>query len=1094
MDDRRKEDLTALLLELIPTDGSAIGNKRLAGLFREKAAERGYEVTPELFEKLRTELIAQGLLVKGKGRGGSVRRAKEDARSMDLDGSPPKTPEQKTRRKKQAKKKARRTDDSPTEITTYHHSDKRVNNPPVGMVTPETDRVEEPKRWAYDPHIAPELQFDVTRSQVERIIDDALASGDEEAMREALATLKRMSEPFLNWTGKAERTSFEVETVSLHVHERIDPATILANVRKRLKNQKPGEDWRQPDLFSPPFENLPLREAIEFYRHEKGWANRLIAGDSLLVMNSLLQKEGMAGQVQMIYIDPPYGIKYGSNFQPFVNKRDVKDRKDEDLTQEPEMIKAFRDTWELGIHSYLTYLRDRLLLARELLAETGSVFVQISDENLHHVRELMDEIYGADNFVALVSFQTTSGFAETNGLSRMGDYLLWYGKQRDKTKVRTLYEMQAIEPGTLAANWVLLPNGLYRGVTAAEKRGTSLPEGARLYIPDNLQSQGAAPEKQVFAHQGVAYQPGGNNHWKPNYPSGLQRLERAGRLHVARNSLRYRRFADDFPLKARGNLWTDTLTGSFTEAKQYVVQTNPKVIERCLLMTTDPGDLVLDPTCGSGTTAFVAEKWGRRWITCDTSRVAVTLAKQRLMTASYDYYTLRYPHEGLKGGFIYKTVPHVTLKSIANNPEIDEIYDRMHPAIEAALDELNTALRMEPPAPFPVTEGGRKGQTVDFNRPESEAVTLPSGEEAPAGALLEWEVPFEFPEGWPESARAAFDRFHAARQAMQKAMDASIAAHADQEILYDQPEIDKSRLRVTGPFTVEAVPFPSVLALEEAEKPKGADVAVARAGESTRIHQWRDELLKTGIRGKGGQVMQFAELELMPGTRYLHASGILADSGERVVVSFGPEFAPLEQRQVEFALREAEKLRPLPKFVIFAAFEFDPEAAKDIDELEWPGVTLLKAQMNTDLLTEDLKKKRASNQSFWLMGQPDVELRRRDDGKYEVEVHGFDYFDTRTGELVSGGKGKIAMWLLDTDYDERSLYPDQVFFPMAGKKDGWFKLKKNLRTELNEELLERYHGTVSLPFEPGENRKVAVKIVDDRGIESLRIIPIPEDH
>ncbi len=568
-------------------------------------------------------------------------------------------------------------------------------------------------------------------------------------------------------------------------------------------------------------------------------------------------------------------------------------------------------------------------------------------------------------------------------------------------------------------------------------------------------------------------------------------MARAGRIKPQGERLRYVRFADDFNLVPLDDRWEGVQIGKQTV---YVVQTAERVIERCLLMTTDPGDLVLDPTCGSGTTAFVAEKWGRRWITCDTSRVAITLAKQRLMTASYDYYTLRYPHEGLKGGFIYKTVPHITLKSIANNPEIDEIYARMHPAIEAALDELNAALRNDPPAPFKITEGGRKGQTVDFAKPESETVTLPSGEPAPAGALLEWEVPFEFPDGWPEPARAAFDRFHAARQAMQKQMDASIAAHADQEILYDQPEIDKSRLRVTGPFTVEAVPFPSVLALEEAEKPKEADVAVARAGESARIHQWRDELLKTGIRGKGGQVLRFAELELLPGTRYLHASGALADSGERVVVSFGPEFAPLEQRQVEFALREAEKLRPRPAFIIFAAFEFDPEAAKDIDELEWPGVTLLKAQMNTDLLTEDLKKKRANNQSFWLMGQPEVELRRREDGKYEVEVHGFDYFDTRTGELVSGGKGKIALWALDTDYDERSLYPEQVFFPMAGRKDGWFKLKKNLRAELNEDLLERYHGTVSLPFEPGENRRVAVKIVDDRGIESLRIIPIPEDH
>ncbi len=1091
MDDRRTDDdLAAMLLELVPKDGSAIGNKRLAEMFREKAAERGLDATPELFEKLRTELIVQGLLVKGRGRGGSVRRAKGDSHNVDLTAPLPPAPEKKTRRdKKTAKKKTRRTDDSPTEITAYHHNDKRVNNPPVGMVTPETDRVEKPKRWAYHPHIAPELQFDVTRSQIEKIIDDALASGDEDSMREALATLKRMSDPFLNWTGKAERTSVTVETVSLHVHERIDPATILANVRKRLKDQKPGEDWRQPDLFAPPFENLPLREAIEFYKHEKGWANRLIAGDSLLVMNSLLQKEGMAGQVQMIYIDPPYGIKYGSNFQPFVNRRDVKDRKDEDLTQEPEMIKAFRDTWELGIHSYLTYLRDRLLLARELLADTGSIFVQISDENLHHVRELLDEIFGKGNFLSQISFTKAAGGLQAgNRIGTILDYIVWYAKDATKVKFRRLYQRKnnPIEQGYTT---VALPGGYFitkkrLGISDANK----IPRDANWAMSVLLTKPGPGSKFSV-QFCGSSYTPG--NRWWGTTPEGIERVKKSLRAIPTNTSIRLAVRFDEFPYGEYSNLW-----GGFGGAANpvYVVQTNSEVIERCLLMTTDPGDLVLDPTCGSGTTAFVAEKWGRRWITCDTSRVAVTLAKQRLMTASYDYYTLRYPHEGLKGGFIYKTVPHVTLKSIANNPEIDEIYERMHPAIEAALNDLNAALRREPPAPFQVTEGGRKGQTVDFTRPESETVTLPSGEEAPAGALLEWEVPFEFPEDWPESARTAFDRFHAARQAMQKAMDASIAAHADQEILYDQPEVDKKRLRVTGPFTVEAVPFPSVLALEEAEKPKEADVAVARAGESARIHQWRDELLKTGIRGKGGQVMQFAELELLPGTRYLHATGTLADSGERVVVSFGPEFAPLEQRQVAFALNEAEKLRPVPKFIVFAAFEFDPEAAKDIDETRWPGVTLLKAQMNTDLLTEDLKKKRASNQSFWLMGQPDVELRRRDDGKYEVEVHGFDYFDTRTGELVSGGKGKIAMWLLDTDYDERSLYPDQVLFPMAGRKDGWFKLKKNLRAELNEDLLERYHGTVSLPFEPGENRRIAVKIVDDRGIESLRIIPIPEDH
>ena len=494
-----------------------------------------------------------------------------------------------------------------------------------------------------------------------------------------------------------------------------------------------------------------------------------------------------------------------------------------------------------------------------------------------------------------------------------------------------------------------------------------------------------------------------------------------------------------------------------------------------MLMTTDPGDLVLDPTCGSGTTAFVAEKWGRRWITCDTSRVAITLAKQRLMTASYDYFELKYPHEGLKGGFIYKTVPHVTLKSIANNPDIDSIYERMHPCIEEALAQLNRQLQKNNAPAFKVTEGGRKGEVVTF-----------SGNEA----LQEWEVPFDVPQDWPQQARSAFDAFHSARQTMQKKMDESIAAHADQEVLYDQPTVSKNKLRITGPFTVEAVPFPSVKSIDEASGPDEADASIARTGESGRQHQWLAELLKTGIRGKGGQVLKFADLEPLPfdkDMQSLHAFGHM-DFGDRVVVSFGPEHAALEQRQVANALNEAGNLFPLPKMVVFCAFTFDPEAAKDIDAIK--GITALKAQMNTDLLTEDLKKARSSNQSFWLMGQPDVEVRQRKDGSYEVEVHGFDYFDTTKGELVSGGKSKIAMWSLDTDYDERSLFPHQVFFPIAGKGEGWEKLKKNIRAELDESRLHRFHGTVSLPFESGDNRKIAVKIVDNRGIESLKVIAL----
>jgi adenine-specific DNA-methyltransferase len=998
------------------------------------------------------------------------------------------------------------------QVLAYRHADRRKNNPEVGLVNEASDPEQAKTPWAYDPHLDPALQFDSARAGAEKLIEDALAGDDPAAMRHALEELRRMSAPYLQWTGKAERTSFEVDTVSLHVHERIDAMSILSAVSKRhvaqqnaikkeaahanstgSTGQKGSKNTEsvlnhskgfQPGLFEAPFESMPLRSAIDFYKHDRGWANRLVAGDSLLIMNSLLQKEGMAGQLQMIYIDPPYGIKYGSNFQPFTNKRDVKDRSDADLTQEPEMIKAFRDTWELGIHSYLTYLRDRLLLAKDLLSETGSVFVQIGSENVDLVRGVLDDVFGRSNLVNVICFQkTTSSTADY--LGQVVDYLVWYAKDPAKVKFHEpFYEKKLGGDAFQAYDKVWMPDGQIKRFNGDD---SSLPAGAEVIRYDNITSQSSGRDKGEGAAswfpveiKGRAILPSAKVRWKTNV-DGMRRLNLAGRLSAGSNSLGYVRRLSDFAAASYNSLWTDTITSGSGLDKKYVVETLPKVIERCMLMTTDPGDLVLDPTCGSGTTAYVAEKWGRRWITCDTSRVAVTLAKQRLMTASFDYYALRYPHEGLKGGFIYKTVPHVTLKSIANNPEIDAIYERLHPGIDAALAGLNAALTAEPPEnAFTVLEGARKGQKLVLGKKDQ--------------ALLEWEVPFDYPTDWPADAQPQFAAFHTARQKMQAEMDRSIAAQADNETLYDQPEKTKNKLRVSGPFTVEAVPFPTVLSLEEhaTHVPRGleADLSVARSGNTSRQHTWRDELLKAGIRGKGGQMLKFAELEVLPGTACLHASGHL-DSGERVVISFGPEHGALEPRQVDHALNDAQTLRPSAKYVIFCAFNFDPEAAKDIDETNWPGVTLLKAQMNTDLLTEDLKKassKSTTNQSFWLMGQPDVHLTALPDGLWQVEVNGFDYFDTAKGELVSGGKAKIAAWSLDTDYDGRSLFPHQFFFPMAGKDEGWMKLKKDIRAELDEDLLKHFVGTVSLPFEAGANATVAVKIVDDRGIESLKIM------
>jgi adenine-specific DNA-methyltransferase len=822
-------------------------------------------------------------------------------------------------------------------IEQYGHADKkRVNNPPVGLVTPETDQKETKRTYAYDPHLDPSLQ----------------------------------------WAGKAERTSFEVPTASLHVHERIDPRSILEAVRK-----KNGNNYEQMSLFSSKTENPPLREAIEFYKHAHGWSNRLIAGDSLLVMNSLLEKEGMAGHVQMVYFDPPYGIRYGSNFQPFVNKRDVKDGKDEDLTTEPEMVKAFRDTWELGIHSYLTYLRDRLLLARELLHESGSVFVQISDENVHHVREILDEVFGCKNFAGLIAFSKTTGFSGTT-LSSIADYIVWYARDLSQVKYRQLFLPK--EAGSEGAT-------KYRPVNSYVSIPKGRFDGSKLATVDQLTSQGASGESdEVFEFEGKIWRPPAGMHWKTTV-AGLRRLAAAGRIVVEGKSIRYVRLFDDFPVYPIANVWTD-IGGiqNRSEGKIYVVQTANLAVERCVLMTTDPGDLTLDITCGSGTTAYVAEEWGRRWITCDTSRVALTLAKQRLMTSVFEYYQLARPEEGVSSGFRYKTVPHITLKSIANNE--------------------------------------------------------------PAAA----------------------------------------------ETLYDNPFTDGGKVRVTGPFTVEAVPAPTVRSLDEVGEPvvvENADSSIVRSGATLRQDEWTSELLRTGVRGKGGQSIEFSRLEPLPGTRYLNADAeTKGDKPQRVVVSFGPEHAPLEQRQVALALEEAQSLVPKPKIVLFAAFQFDPEASKDIDETHWPGVTLLKAQMNADLLTEDLKKKRSSNESFWLIGQPDVKVKKVKDGEHKgefsISVEGFDYYNTKSGTIESGGVEKIAIWLLDTDYDGRSLFPRQVFFPMAGESEGWAKLAKNLHAEIDEELIEAFRGTESLPFSAGKNKRVAVKIIDDRGIESLRILDL----
>lgn len=829
------------------------------------------------------------------------------------------------------------------DIEAYTHDNKkRTNNPPVGMA--QHDKAEEKiKTYQFDPHLDPTLQ----------------------------------------WAGKTEGASFEVPTSSIHIHESIKPHSIISHVMKEYSEALKGQYVGQQSMFEAetPAERMRRRrESIEFYQHGVNWTNRMIAGDSLVIMNSLLEKEGMAGQIQMVYIDPPYGIKYGSNFQPFVDKRDVKDKTDEDLSQEPEMIKAFRDTWELGIHSYLTYLRNRLLLARELLADSGSVFVQISDENVHHVRELCDEIFGTENFISQIFFQKTGGF-NPKYLSNIGDHLIWYAKDKKQLKYRQLLIFKnRPDYGDPNYTWIEMPDGSNRKMSVDERMGRSqIPDSAKIFRYGPLQSSGSSTEPQPFEFEGKIYYPAPNNHWKTTL-SGLENLKKKNLLLKSGNNIAWKLHWDNYPAINLSNVWLDTQSGGFGDSGIYVVQTTNKVIQRCMLMSTDPGDLVLDITCGSGTTAYVAEQWGRRWITCDTSRVAITLAKQRLMTATFDYYKLAHEEQGVGSGFVYKTVPHITLKSIANN---------------------------EPPS---------------------------------------------------------------------------------RETLYDQPEIDKSKVRITGPFTVEALPAPVVKPLD--------DVSDWDEDSTAKQTSWRDQLLATGIMGRGGSRLEFSRVEPLSGTKFLQAEAETKEEvPRRAVICFSGETKPMDSRMVSMALDEVETLRPSPKLIIFAAFQFDPEAAKDIDELNWPGLTVLKAQMNTDLMTDDLKKKRSSDQSFWLVGQPDIELipDKRSNTRYKVKVNGFDYYDVKKGTVESGSTSRISMWMLDTDYDGMCLQPTQIFFPMSGKKDGWNKLAKTLKAEIDPDLIEKYSGNESLWFTVQPNSQIAVKIIDDRGIESLKVMRVGDE-
>ena len=827
-------------------------------------------------------------------------------------------------------------------VSHYTHNDKRKNTPPVGLATPGNDKDDDPGCYDYNPRL----------------------------------------DPILLWSKKYDADRLCVPTVSLHLHERIDPTTIISKILKK--------ETHTQETISSFFKNkendLDIKKAVEFYEHSNNWSNRLIAGDSLLVMNSLIQKEDMAGKVQLIYIDPPYGIKYGSNFQPFVCKREVKDRNDADIPYEPETINAFRDTWEYGIHSYLSYLRDRLVLANSLLASSGSCAVQISDENVHYVRMIMDEVFGKDNFVSLIQFRKTPT-ATSNTMPIVCDYIVWYAKDIQHLKYHKMYRKKNIPIDDPNFRFVELKNGTRRRMSPAERHNPlTIPTGSRIYRHYPIISKGKSSKDDTFVFKGKEFSPGPNSHWTVNL-DGMYNLAKKNLLVNTEDSLYVVTYFDDHQHREIDNMWLDTSSGGFEDVI-YVVQTSATTIRRFLLMTTDPGDLVLDPTCGSGTTAYVAEQFGRRWITCDTSRVSITLAKRRLMTAIFKYYALQHPEQGISAGFSFSLpdgVMHkITAKTRAHNQVPEEV------------------------------------------------------------------------------------------------------------TLHDRPDVDRTKSRVTGPFTVEAVPAQTAMSIDAMY---GKDMQEQEPdAESTRQAEWRDALKSSGIRAKGGQKIEFARMDPHPSSRWLHAVAKTNESSPKTVfVSFGPKFAALETRQVEAAIQDLRKIRDAD-MLVFVSMQFDPEAAKTIDELNWEGVTMLKAQMNADMLVGDLKKKPgAGSDLFMLMGQPDAVVKKAGSGKFRVQVRGFDYYNTGTDKIESGGTDKIVMWMLDTDYDGRSLYPQQVFFPMGNGKDGnhWSKIAKTLQAHIDENLLKTYTGTESLEFEFGEHGKVAVKIIDDRGVESVRVLPKP---
>jgi adenine-specific DNA-methyltransferase len=912
---------------------------------------------------------------------------------------------------------------------------------------------------------------EATRKNIPTAEFQSVLEKEQQAIKQIRYPRNADLDPQLVWRGKDEQdwSDLVVHAPPLYIQEKVHPKALIDDLLRETKEREHETGQITADLFAD-FNGIPKgADKTEFYQHDQNWTNRMILGDSLQVMASLAEREGLRGKVQCIYFDPPYGIKFNSNFQWSTTSRDVKDGKADHITREPEQVKAFRDTWRDGIHSYLTYLRDRLTVARDLLTDSGSIFVQIGDENVHRVRAVMDEVFGEENCCTVIAFRKTGG-QSAKTLANVADHVLWYAKKLDQLKYRPPYRDKTGEDRPSIYRMVEeMPSGFRRKMSSQESESRELPDTLDIFAPDTLVSLGATPKGSApYEFEGRAFNPGDNQHWKTT-ADGLRRLTKARRLINVSTSLYYVRKLRDFPVAPMDNLWQDTSAGGYSDDKIYVVQTNRKIVQRCLLMATDPGDLVLDPTCGSGTTATVAEQWGRRWITIDTSRVALALARARIMGARYPFYLLADSREGqikeaeitrtapssqpvqgdIRHGFVYDRVPHIMLSSIANNAEIDVIWDKLQAKLEPLREALNAALKK---------------------------------------TWQEWEIPREADKAWPDAAKKLHADWWQARIARQQEIDKSIAAKAEFEYLYDKPYENKKCVRVAGPFTVESLSPHRMLGVDENDElidTLKQDQAEYAARQS--FPQMILENLKTaGVQQAHKEDrITFTALTPWPGEGSVCAEGryMEGDTEKRAGIFIGPEFGTVQRSDLVEAARECGDAG----FDVLIACAFNYEAhATEFSKLG--RIPVLKARMNADLhMAEDLKNTGKGN-LFVIFGEPDITLLSEDDGKVRVKVNGVDVFKPQTGEVISHGADGIACWFIDTDYNEESFFVRHAYF--LGANDPYSALKTTLKAEIDPEAWATLNSDTSRPFEKPKNGRIAVKVINHLGDEVMKVFRV----